>query len=72
MNKEDIIERGLKSNPNMILNPDEGHVEKIFIGLEKKGGYCPCVMVQNEDTICPCKKMREDNKCCCRLYLPKE
>ena len=28
-----LIEKGLKANPNMILNPDEGHVEKILLGL---------------------------------------
>ena len=28
-------------------------------------------MKLNEDTICPCKKMREESKCCCKLYLNK-
>lgn len=66
-----IIEKGLKANPNMILNPNEEHVNKILLGLEKKGGHCPCVLTQNDDTICPCKKMREESKCCCKLYLNK-
>ena len=67
----ELIEKGLKINPNMKLNDNKEHVEKILIGLEKKNGYCPCVIVQNEDTICPCKKMREENKRCCKLYINK-
>ena len=68
----DIIERGLKANPNMVLNDDEEHVKKILLGLEKKEGYCPCVLTKSEDTICPCKKMREENNCCCKLYVNKK
>lgn len=68
----EVIKKGLQANSNMILNPNAEHVEKILLGLEKKGGYCPCVLTQNEDTICPCKKMREESKCCCKLYLNKE
>ncbi len=68
----ELIEKGLKANENMKLNPDEEHVKKILLGLEKKNGYCPCVIRQDEDTICPCKKMREENKCCCKLYVNKE
>ena len=67
----ELIEKGLKANPNMKLNENQEHVEKILIGLEKKNGYCPCVITQNEDTLCPCKKMREEDKCCCKLYINK-
>lgn len=66
-----VIERGLEINPNMKLNDDEEHVQKILKGLEVKDGYCPCVLPKNEDTKCPCKKMREENKCCCKLYVAK-
>lgn len=67
----ELIKKGLKINPNMKLNDNKEHVERILMGLEKKNGYCPCVVVQNEDTICPCKKMREENICCCKLYINK-
>lgn len=30
--------------------------------------YCPCQMVRNEDTVCPCKYMRVNNSCRCGLY----
>ena len=66
-----VIEKGLEANPNMKLNDDQEHVQKILKALEIKDGYCPCVLAKNEDTICPCKKMREENKCCCKLYINK-
>ena len=47
------------------------HVQQILKALEIKDGYCPCVITKNEDTVCPCKKMREENYCCCKLYLNK-
>lgn len=66
-----IIEEGLKANPNMKLNDNEERVQKILKALELKDGYCPCVLYQTSDTKCPCKKMREENKCCCKLYEVK-
>jgi ferredoxin-thioredoxin reductase catalytic subunit len=66
-----IIERGLKANPNMKLTDNKEHIEKILQGIAKKDGHCPCVLAMNEDTICPCKKMREESKCCCKLYIEK-
>ena len=30
--------------------------------------YCPCQNVQNTDTVCPCKFMREYKACKCGLY----
>ena len=34
-------------------------------------GYCPCMIYQNEDTLCPCKEFREMNEpgeCHCGRY----
>ena len=67
----ELIEKGLKLNPNMKLNENSEHVDKILEGLKRKDGHCPCVITQTDDTICPCKKMREESKCCCKLYLNK-
>lgn len=64
-----LIEIGLKANPNMQLNNNKEHVERILKAIEDKDGYCPCVLPKNENTKCPCKKMREENKCCCKLYV---
>ena len=45
----EIIEKGLAINPSMKLNPDEEHVKRIMIGIEKKDGHCACVLTVNDD-----------------------
>lgn len=36
--------------------------------------YCPCSIIRNEDTICPCKEFRgmEEGTCHCQLYTKKK
>ena len=34
--------------------------------------YCPCQVNQNQDTICPCRYMREHNACRCGLYTKED
>lgn len=35
-----------------------------------KQPYCPCKpQSKSEDDICPCRDMRENNKCCCGLFI---
>jgi hypothetical protein len=39
--------------------------------VEENGGFCPCAIVKNEDTRCPCKDFREQRmpgKCHCGRY----
>lgn len=39
--------------------------------VEANGGYCPCAIYQNEDTLCPCKEFREmdePGECHCGRY----
>lgn len=36
--------------------------------VAKNGGYCPCAIVKDEDTLCPCKDFREDGECVCGRY----
>lgn len=59
----------------IVLNPDKETVKTIKEGLERTGGYCPCMAVRNEDTKCMCKQFREQIKnpdfegfCHCMLY----
>ena len=52
----------------MRLNEDKEHVLKIIDGIYKRKGHCPCMIEESEDTICPCKDMRENSKCHCKLY----
>ena len=44
--------------------------EKLQGILEKTGGHCPCVTksARSEDTLCQCKKFREERECCCGYY----
>lgn len=44
--------------------------EAIRLALGKNGGYCPCLIEQNADTKCMCKKFREQEsgECHCGLY----
>ncbi len=55
----------------------EGRLESMVLKFEqmlsKYGAmYCPCQQQQNEDTVCPCRYMREHGACRCGLYMRKE
>lgn len=58
----------------MILNPNEKVVIAIRSRLQMTGNQCPCLPPEkwNEDTLCECKAMREQNHCCCTLYVLEE
>lgn len=56
----------------MFVNPDVNYVQGIINGLIKKNGHCPCQIQVNDDTLCPCIHYREEQKCCCKLYLNAE
>ncbi len=65
------------SKYNMRLNDDEKRVrivrEKLNANTERYGKpYCPCMPNRTEDTVCPCRFMRELNACRCGLYVRKE
>lgn len=57
--------------PRVKLNPDKQIVKVIQEGLKKTNGYCPCRLIQNEDTKCMCKEFRESTsgECHCGLYI---
>lgn len=61
----------LMGKKKMMLNPDKTVVERIRNFLKNNGGYCPCTPERTEDTKCPCKKFREEQICCCGLYVEK-
>ena len=57
------------------LNPDKEIVKTVKLGLEKKGGYCPCKVGKNEDIKCMCTEFRDqindpnfEGFCHCLLY----
>jgi ferredoxin-thioredoxin reductase catalytic subunit len=62
------------SQYGMFVNPNSKHVVKILdklnINKTKYGApFCPCLNNHDENTICPCKYMREQKACRCGLYV---
>lgn len=50
-------------------------VNEIRTKLKENNGYCPCSIIKNEDTICPCKNFREQKElgeCHCGLWIKTE
>jgi ferredoxin-thioredoxin reductase catalytic subunit len=56
----------------VVLNPDKAVVADVRAGVKARGGYCPCLVEKSEDTKCPCKKFREEQECCCGLYVKEQ
>lgn len=57
------------------LNPDKEMVKTVREGLQRTGGYCPCMLERSPDTKCMCKAFREQKEpgfCHCRLYYKTE
>ena len=56
----------------MKLNPNKERVNQVKKNLEANHGYCPCQLLKNEDPICPCVQVRENQKCICKLFVKEE
>lgn len=41
------------------LNPNKSLVNSLKDAIERKGGYCPCLLFKSEDTECPFYKRKE-------------
>lgn len=56
-----------------MLNPSDKIVNGILKRCEANDGECPCNNPgeTREDRLCPCKAYREQDKCCCNLYIKK-
>lgn len=54
-----------------ILNPNDKIVNAIIKRCEACGGKCPSSNPgeTKEDRMCPCKSYRENDVCCCNLYV---
>lgn len=57
---------------SMILNPNIKKRKEIGQKILANNKFCPCMIVKNQDTICPCKKKREEEICICGLYIKEE
>ena len=54
------------------LNNDKEYVDKIIKGILKKDGHCPCRVIVDDTTLCPCDKFIKEKVCCCNLFIPIE
>lgn len=61
------------------FNENDEIVQTVKEGLQKRGGYCPCVIPKTDDTKCMCKEFREQIKdpdfegyCHCMLYYKEK
>lgn len=42
---------------------------KVLIELiEKCNGHCPCAIVKDDTTLCPCDRFINDKECRCGMY----
>jgi ferredoxin-thioredoxin reductase catalytic subunit len=60
--------------PGWILNPNDKIVNALFKRLTITEGECPCHNSgeTKEDRMCPCKEYRENDYCCCKLYIKQD
>ena len=61
------------------FNEDKEVVAAVKEGLNRAGGYCPCMISRNEDTKCMCRDFREkiadpefEGYCHCMLYYKEK
>ena len=61
------------------LNENKEVVDTVKEGLERTGGYCPCILAKLDDTKCMCKDFREkiddpdyEGYCHCMLYYKEK
>jgi ferredoxin-thioredoxin reductase catalytic subunit len=56
------------------INPNDNIVNGIMKGLVRNNGHCPCQNKYSgtDDDRCPCKAYREEDCCCCTLYVKEK
>ena len=56
----------------IIKNPNEAEYLAITEEVNNNGGFCPCSLLKNDDTKCPCREFREqddEGECHCGRYV---
>ena len=58
------------------INPDDDVLNGILRGVFRCGGHCPCRNKYSGSEegydMCPCKAYREEDCCCCTLYIKEK
>jgi ferredoxin-thioredoxin reductase catalytic subunit len=56
----------------IIKNPDIETYEEVTRAVRDNDGYCPCVLIKNDDTKCMCKAFKEQDmqgECHCGRFV---
>lgn len=56
----------------IIPNPDKKEYQDITQKVKENDGYCPCMIVKNDDTKCMCRNFREQSDegfCHCGRFM---
>ena len=56
----------------IIKNPDVNIYNKVSRAVKDNDGYCPCMLLKNDDTKCMCKsfiEQKELGECHCGRYV---
>lgn len=61
----------LTVSEKMSFSDDVAMIEKLGDKL-KSDPHCPCMIIRNEDTVCPCLPCREHQHCHCGMFVAKE
>lgn len=63
-----------ESKMKIIPNPDKQKWDEATAAVIANGGYCPCKLLKNEDTLCICKEFREQEcgHCQCDRFIKVE
>ena len=52
-----------------MFSPNAKAREQLLMALLKSGGFCPCQVKKDRDTMCPCKNYRQKGECICGLFV---
>jgi len=56
----------------VILNPDKEKVKQIREKLKLNLNHCPCRLLADDNSLCPCLDFRETQECICQLFIKAE
>lgn len=55
----------------IVKNPDDKIYYNVTKAVKANNGYCPCMLLRNDDTKCICKSFKEqetEGECHCGRY----
>lgn len=59
----------------IVKNPDDKIYYNVTKAVKANNGYCPCMLLRNDDTKCICKSFKEqetEGECHCGRYIKKK